>query len=183
MATSKLDLVKLMNIAWERRKESTAEEYEEKVKNLISHAFVEYENIYVSYCKDKNIKYNDDVFYLFQRLILWNCLADDEFLQGEYDAYCKYCSWAKINPLTVEDCKALVRRTSRDAIVADLSLITKLRDAVDPENYQAMVQGFCYMSLLGDKSFDENEYYLIRCFLKDGYDYCPSTWEQFKREW
>ena len=65
MATSKLDLVKLMNIAWERRKETTAEEYEEKVKNLISHAFVEYENIYVNYCKDKNIKYNDDVFYLF----------------------------------------------------------------------------------------------------------------------
>jgi hypothetical protein len=35
----------------------------------------------------------------------------------------------------------------------------------------------------GDKAMDENEYYILRCFFEAGYDYAPSTWQQFKDEW
>ena len=29
-------------------------------------------------------------------------LSDGDFLQGEYDAYCKFCNYANIKPLTRE---------------------------------------------------------------------------------
>ena len=132
---------------------------------------------------EKGVEYKDDVFYLFQRLIIWHTMSDGDFLQGEYDAYCKYCDWARIQPLTVADCKNLASRLTVDEIVNDLQLVCGLRDSINPENFTALVQGFCYMSLLGDKQLDENEYYLLKCFFKKGYDYCPDTWDQFKKEW
>ncbi len=183
MATSKMNLVNMMNIAWQRRQEYGHEEYEVRVKNLISHAFVEYERIYTDYCKEKGYTYKDEVFYIFQRLILYFQFTDGDFLQGEYDAYVKYCNWANIQPLTVADCRNLYNRLSTDDLINDIKLVNNLRDAINPENFEAMVQGFCYMALLGDKQLDENEYYILRCFFADGYDYCPSTWEQFKKEW
>lgn len=43
--------------------------------------------------------------------------------------------------------------------------------------------GILFSFLVGRQIFDENEYYILRCFFEDdSYDYCPSTWEQFKRE-
>ena len=46
-----------------------------------------------------------------------------------------------------------------------------------------MIQGFCHLIFLGDNAIDENEYYILRCFLDDAYDKYPSDWESFKREW
>ena len=183
MATERMNLISMMNQAWQRKNEVSAEEFEIKVKNLISHAFVEIERMYVDFCKSKGYEYKDDVFYIFQRLIIYFIFTDGDFLQGEYDAYVKYCNWAKIEPLTVDDCKNLYNRLSTEDIVNDIKLINGIRDSIDPVNFTALVQGFCYMSLLGDKSFDENEYYILRCFFQDGYDYCPADWETFKREW
>ena len=183
MAMSRINLVNMMNIAWDKKQSVSAEEYEVKVKNLLSHAFVEYERLYVAYCKEKGIEYKDDVFYIYQRLIIYFIFSDGDFLQGEYDAYCKYCNWAHIQPLTVDDCRNLNSKLSTETIINDLKLLYNLRDSITPENYEAMVQGFCFMSLLGDKSFDENEYYILRCFFDSNYDYCPATWEQFKKEW
>ena len=183
MATERMNLINMMNQAWQRKNEVSAEEYEIKVKNLISHAFVEIERMYVDFCKSKGYEYKDDVFYIFQRLFIYFIFTDGDFLQGEYDAYVKFCNWAKIEPLNVADCRSLNDRLTSQEIVNDIKLINAVRDAVDPENFTAMVQGFCYMSLLGDKSFDENEYYIIRCFFQSGYDYCPADWETFKREW
>ena len=183
MAMEKMNLINMMNTAWERKNEVSAEEYEVKVKNLLSHAFVEIERMYVDFCKEKGYEYKDEVFYVFQRLIVYFTFSDGDFLQGEYDAYVKYCDWAHIQPLSVADCKALNERLTSETIINDIKLINGLRDSIDPENFTALVQGFCYMSLLGDKSFDENEYYIIRCFFDRGYDYCPEDWETFKREW
>ena len=64
-----------------------------------------------------------------------------------------------------------------------IKLLTNLREFIDPENYEAMVQGFGYLCLSGDKAMDENEYYILRCFFEPGYDYAPESWEQFKKEW
>ena len=109
--------------------------------------------------------------------------CDGEFLQGEYDAYCKFCKWAKIQALTVADVNALYSRTSVDRVIEDIKLINGLREFIDGDNYNAMVLGWCYLSLLGDGKFDENEYYIIRCFYDARYDYLPRDWAQFKREW
>ena len=96
MATEKMNLISMMNQAWERKHEVSAEEFEIKIKNLISHAFVEIEKLYVDFCKSKGYEYKDDVFYIFQRLFIYFIFTDGDFLQGEYDAYVKFCNWAKI---------------------------------------------------------------------------------------
>ena len=183
MAKSRLNMVSLMNIAWDRRCNSSHEEFEVMIKNLLSHSFVELERIYQDWCYDKGRTYNDEVFYLYQRIIISIMLCDGEFLQGEYDAYLKYCSWAGFKALSVSEVRSLHSRISSDELIADINLITGMREYFDPENYEALVKGFCFFSLAGDKSFDENEYYIIRCFFDSYYDYVPSTWEQFKREW
>ena len=139
--------------------------------------------MYVDFCKTKGYEYKDEVFYIFQRLFIYFNFSDGDFLQGEYDAYVKYCGWAHFQPLSVADCRELSERLTAEEIIEDIKLINGLRDAIDPENFSSLVLGFCYMSLLGDKSFDENEYYILRCFFQDGYDYCPADWETFKREW
>ena len=184
MAKSKINLISLMNTAWNRRQEVSVQDYQEKVKNLLSHSFVDIENLFIDWCKQNGKTYNNEVFIVYQHVFIFMMLCDGDFLQGEYDAYVKYCNWAKINPLSVEDCKKVHSNlTVKEDLTRDIHFLVSLRDSIPADNYESMVQGFCYLSLLGDKSFDENEYYILRCFFEAGYDYCPSTWEQFKREW
>lgn len=183
MAKQPMNIITMMDMAWEKRQELAHEEMEEKFKNLISHAFVEYESAYKAYCQSENIEYNERIFVVFQHIIVFLSFSDGQFLQGEYDAYVKYCNWARINPLSVDDCRSLFNRLPVEDILADIELLTCTREFIDPDNYFAMVLGFCYFSLFGDKAFDENEFYIIRTFFEQGYDYCPATWEQFKAEW
>ena len=183
MAKQKMNMIALMNAAWSKRQQSTAEQYEEYVKNLVSHSFVQYESMYKAYCNEKHIKYEDQVFYVYQHIFVFLMKCDGEFLQGEYDAYCKYCNWAKIQPLSVSDVNALYARMKVEDLARDINLLTGLRPSIDAASYEAMVLGFCYFSLLGDRSFDENEYYVIKCFFENGYDYVPATWDRFKNEW
>ncbi|MBE7088648.1 MAG: hypothetical protein E7370_03945 [Clostridiales bacterium] len=183
MAKQRIDMVALMNIAWDRRCNLSHDEYEEKIKNLLSHSFVEYERLFKAYCDEKGTEYEDEIFYIYQHIFVYIMLSDGDFLQGEYDAYCRYCKWAGIDALSVEDARALYNRLNNDEVANDIALLTNLRGSIDPENYEAMVKGFCYLALAGDKEMDENEYYILRCFFEDGYDYAPKTWEQFKREW
>ena len=43
---------------------------------------------------------DDLIFYPFQEIFVFIMLSDDDFLQGEYDAYCKYCGFAGFKPLS-----------------------------------------------------------------------------------
>ena len=93
-------------------------------------------------------------------------LSDDDFLQGEYDAYCKFCKYANIEPLSVADCRSLYGRTSVDKLAENINFLSKLRDSIDSSKYEAMVLAFCYLCLQGDKAMDENEYYsLLQIYL------------------
>lgn len=183
MAMSSLNMIENMNKAWDEKQRLDLDTYKQHCKNLITHAFVELEKMYKGYCSNKGVEYKDEIFYSFQRILVYIMKCDGEFLQGEYDAYCLICDWAGIEPLSVNDVNALYSRTTSDDVISDIDLITGVREYMNPDNYRAMVLSFCYLSLLGDGSFDENEYYIIRCFYKPGYDYVPSTWEQFKQEW
>lgn len=183
MAKRPMSIIAMMNFAWEQRQQYLHEEMEEKFKNLISHAFVEYEDAYKAYCASEGIDYNERIFVAFQHIIVFLTFSDGQFLQGEYDAYVKYCNWARIKPLTAEDCKSLFERLPVEDVATDIQLLTCTREFIDPDNYFSMVMGLCYFTLFGDKSFDENEFYIIKMFFEQGYDYCPSTWEQFKAEW
>ncbi len=181
---TRINMITLMNLAWDRRKALSHEEYEIKIRNLLSHAYVECSELYEAYCKNEGKAYEDEIFYAFQRIFVFIMLCDGDFLQGEYDAYLKMCDNCNFQPLSVDDCRSLYNRMTVDDLAKQVSLLVNvLRDFIDGENYEAMVQGFCYLALAGDKEMDENEYYVLRGFFESGYDYAPSTWEQFKREW
>lgn len=183
MSKSKINMLNLMNIAWQRRNEVSSEEYEVKIKNLISHSFVEYERMFKDYCKNNNKEYEEQVFVIYQHIFVFMMLSDGDFLQGEYDAYCKYCQWAGFKPLSVAETRALYQQLSIEELSNDIATLTSLREFIDPENYEALVQGLCYLSLTGDRELDENEYYILRCFFEKGFDYAPATWADLKNEW
>ena len=172
MARTSINMIDLCNLAWDRKSKLAPSEYYVKTKNLLSHAYVECGRIIG----------REKVFVAFQRILVFLMLCDDDFLQGEYDCYKTFCDYAKYEALTVSDCRSLYNRLSVDDLTDEIATLVKLRDSIDPENYEAMVQGFCYFCLSGDKAMDENEYYILRCFFQNC-DYAPSSWEQFKREW
>jgi hypothetical protein len=172
MARTPINMIELCNLAWDRKSKLAPSEYYVKTKNLLSHAYVE--------CG--RILGREKVFVAFQRILVFLMLCDEDFLQGEYDCYKTFCDYAKYEALTVSECRSLYNRLSVDDLTDEISTLVRLRDSIDPENYEAMVQGFCYFCLSGDKAMDENEYYILRCFFQ-GSDYAPSSWDQFKREW
>ena len=172
MARTSINMIDLCNLAWDRKSKLAPSEYYVKTKNLLSHAYVECGRLIG----------REKVFVAFQRILVFLMLCDDDFLQGEYDCYKTFCDYAKYEALTVSDCRSLYNRLSVDDLTDEIATLVKLRDSIDPENYEAMVQGFCYFCLSGDKAMDENEYYILRCFFQ-GNDYAPSSWDQFKREW
>ena len=183
MAKQSMNMISLMNYAWDQRQKVDAATYQDQCRNLLSHAYADLTNMYNDYCVRQNVKNEDLIFYTFQEIFVFIMLSDGDFLQGEYDAYCKYCKYAGFQALSVADCRALYGRTSVEKIAQDISFLSQLRETIEPSKYEAMVLAFCYLCLHGDKAMDENEYYILRCFFEPGYDYAPSSWQQFKDEW
>ena len=173
-----MNLKDLMNYAWRERQNKNGEQFSTACMNLCSHAYAEINGI-IGYNEENQQK----LFIAFQHLFVFVMKADNDFLQGEYDAYCKFSKWAGYTPLKVEEVNNLYNRLSVDTLVQDINFIASFRSQIDDNKYEALVLAFCYLSLLGDSSFDENEYYIIRCFFDNGYDYCPSDWATFKKEW
>ena len=118
---------------------------------------------------------------MVQKLLACLIMADGDHLQGEYDAYVKYCNWAGFRSLSASDLRELDRRTSMDELKGIVGVIKTVRPYIDESNYECFVKSLCYMSLFGDKKVDENEYYIIAALCDPSRDYVPS-WEQFKRE-
>lgn len=183
MAKKRINMINLCNLAWDRRTKKTHEEYEDIIKNLLSHAYATLTEEYSNYCKSKN--YNDDgaIFKLFQMIFIFIILSDGDFLQGEYDAYVKFCHMAGFKELSVSECKYVYEKHSTDDLANSIRAILDLRPLLDSGDYEALVQGFCYLALAGDKSMDENEYYILKCFFEEGFDEAPDSWQEFKRQW
>ena len=172
-----MNLVNLFNDAWRARSNYSHEETEVMFKNLLSHGFVDMEKV-LSRAIDN---YDENLFYMVQKLLACLIMADGDHLQGEYDAYVKYCNWAGFRSLSAGDLRELDRRTSMDELKGIVGLLKTVRDYIDEDNYVCFVKSLCYMSLFGDKQVDENEYYLIAALCDPNKDYVPS-WAQFKRE-
>ena len=173
-----MNLINLMNYAWDDKQKTSAKEYALKFRNLISHAYVDILE------KNKNISSDyDRPFYAIQEICVFIIKCDDDFLQGEYDAYVNFCNYAKFQPLSVKDVTALRNRKTLQDLSNTIVYIKYFRTLLNDDKYEALILGFCYLSLLGDTAFDENEYYILRTFFDQGYDYCPSDWSSFKREW
>lgn len=173
-----MNLIHLMNYAWDDKTKTNAKEYAAKFRNLLSHAYVDILE------KNKTMSSDyDKPFYAIQEICVFLMKCDDDFLQGEYDAYVNFCNYAGFQPLSVKDVTALHNRKTVTDLANDIAYIKSFRYYLDDNKYEALILSFCYLSLLGDNAFDENEYYIIRTFFDEGYDYCPYDWSTFKREW
>lgn len=183
MAKERLNMIDLMNEAWEDRFQYTSDTYKDYCKNLFSHAFVTIDNGYAEYCEKNNIKNEEYVFIMFQRIIISFMLTDGDFNQEEYDAYCTFCDYADFKPLTPQRCREIFNSMDNNDLAKFIRMLIDLREIVNPEDWRYMILGFCYLCLMGDKAMDENEYYILRCFFEKGFDYAPVDWAAFKREW
>lgn len=172
-----MNIIEMMNEAWEDRKTYSHEQNEISFKNLLSHGYVEMDKYYHSINKD----YGDTLFLLIQDLLIWFILTDKEFLQGEYDAYAKYCEWADFEPLTSQQCVERYKKLDLEYIIKVVKHISATRGHIPEDDYAAFVTSLCFLSLFGDKEVDKEEYALISCFFTNEDDYCP-TWEKFRKE-
>jgi len=173
-----------MNEAWEDMRQVSNDKNQEYVINLLSHSYVKIESIWKAFCQKKGTEYDSNTFYLFQQILVKLMLCDGDFLQSEYDCYCKFCHTAGVKPLSVADCKSFNNRTSVEKLGISIKMLNEMRGSIGEREFQAMVRSFCHFAFLSDKAIDENEFYIIRCFYQNAYgDYCPETWSRFKQEW
>ena len=172
-----MNVIELMNEAWDDRNRYTHEQNEISFKNLLSHGYTQMDKFYHRNDPD----YGDKLFHLIQDLLIWFIMSDKEFLQGEYDAYAKYCEWADFEALTPKQCLERYKKLDIDYIIQIVKHISTSRDYIPEEDYEAFVTSFCFLSLFGDKEVDKEEYAIIASFFTSDEDYCPS-WEQFKKE-
>jgi hypothetical protein len=172
-----------MNEAWDDMKNETTSKNMQYVLNLLSHSYNAADKFYIDYCKRSGKKYNNDIFYCFQEIMIFLALCDDHFYQTEYDCYCNFCNWARVEPLSVSDCKALYNRYSIDHLTDKIALLVAIRSYMGEDNYASLVRAFCHYSLLSDNKLDEEEYYIISGFYTGKYDDYGGGWENFKRRW
>ena len=176
-----MNMIADMNEAWKDMNEASSQKNQEYVLNLLSHAVVEIDNAWRNVAKRNGESYDNNAFYLFQKIIVNFMLCDGEFLQGEYDCYCKFCNFCHVQPLSVADCRSFYNRVSIEDLANNIRVVYNLRSAMGEDKYHAMVRGFCHFCLLSDHEMDENEYYILVCFYARGE--APATWAQFKQEW
>lgn len=177
----KLDMVQIFKNAFEERRNVPYEQFKEECKNLLTHLFVAAEKVFKEYCDNSNSKYNDDIFYATQNILVYIALADGEFLQGEYDIYKLFCNWVNIEPLSVEDFKTLYERLNDKTVIDAIKVYLTCRMTMDPADYQALVSALSYFAYAGDNEIDEKEYYIIRAFYDPKFDNVPLTWQEFDR--
>jgi hypothetical protein len=121
-------------------------------------------------------------------VILALFIETGESMQHTYEAYRKICKKTKLTVRT----KAELKKISEKALAQDLNgaistykmFSSVSRECMSASSYEKMVQGFCYLSVLGG-SVHENEYSVIYIyFFSEQYgDKYPKTWEQFKIEY
>lgn len=123
------------------------------------------------------------VFYAFQHILTYLILSDGDFLQGEYDLYAAFCRSTGFSPLTVGNVRQLYRDLHTDDLVRDIRLIAAMRPQMPADDFEALTRGMCFLALIGDKTFDEDEYRLLRCLYDKTADKIPDSWEDFKSQW
>ncbi len=156
-----MNLTQLFNEAWQARCSNSHEGAEVEFKNLLSHGFVAMERELRKVIPN----YDENLFYMVQRILARLIVIDGEYLQGEYDAYVKYCDWANFEALSVARLKELGSSVSFDTFKDYANLILATRPLIGEQNYRCFVLSLCYMSLFGDKKIDEAEYKMITWFL------------------
>ena len=172
-----MNIVEILKEADHDRKKLSHEKNEMIFKNLLSHGYKRMEEVY----KKTDPSYGDTLFMAVQDLLIWIMFADNQLIQGEYDAYEEFCSWAKYEALSVKSVIERKNELTIDYLISVIKHIVQTRKHIPDDDYESFVKALCYMALFGDKDLDQEEYVLISCFFNEDVDYCPS-WEDYLKE-
>ena len=173
--------IELLNHAWYIKRENGNEIAQEHFKNLLSYPYVRISECFGNKYFGNSATAFNIIFKAFETVIISIMKCDSDFSQGEYDAYIKFANYCNQKYYSADEIRNM--SINNDQLVKAINVLKSYRFSISSEDYEGMVLAFCYLALLGDNAFDENEYYIIRCFLDDEYDICPSDWQSFKRTW
>ena len=177
-----MNFVKIVDHAWNMKKQYGYERTQEMFRNSLSYPYVEIYNEHIKKCQNENRPTSSMLIYkVFENIIIHIMKCDDDFLQGEYEAYILFTKYCGYRNFTADEIRNMP--FDRDRLIRCIDMLKSYRFAISEENYESMIQGFCHLIFLGDNQIDENEFYILRCFFDDAYDECPIDWESFKREW
>jgi hypothetical protein len=183
MAKERISCDELIEYAYKARRQFTPKEIGERAKNLVSHAFNEFEKLYIDKAEKAGFTYNEKCFIVFQHLYIFLIMCDGNFYEEEYEAYKTFCEWARFKELSVEDFKNVYNKFTIEDIYNEIKELVSLRDQIDPENYSYFVSGLFYLVLVSKNSIHENEYNILVRLFEEEYDLIPLTYAEFKAKY
>lgn len=175
-----MNIISDMNQAWSDKENSNSDQYADYIRNLLSYGFNACQKVLSEFLKDK---YNDEMIFITQILLIKIILSDNVFMEGEYKAYSRICYWAEIDPFTVSECRKIYNKVTSDELKTNIKILDNFRDIIGEKLYHTFVLSLCYLTLAGDKELDASEYYILREFYSRSNDYAPKTWDEFNKEW
>jgi hypothetical protein len=114
-------------------------------------------------------------------------ICPDGRLDSDYDVYCDICQTLGHKARSKAELKKHFQSMNQDKTEETLKTITFFysvaRRCVAPDKFEALVQGFCYLSLSDNTVFEDEYIVIAMCFFDEDIDTYPKTWAQFKREY
>lgn len=179
----RINMIDQLLNAWKRRNTISDKEFIDEFSTMFHHAFDNIEKTLINKYKELNKKYQDDLFYTLQRVLVYLMLSDDGLQQEEYDSYVSFCKHIDFLPLDIKSIQNMFSEISFSRAVINVNLIKNIRTFCDEALYEELTKALIYLCLLGDKEMDKEEYELIKCFYDPAIDIYPKSLEEFKKYW
>lgn len=180
MAKSSLNAVEIVRQAWRLKRSISPKKYAERTSSLLHSSFVGVENAFKNLCLKSNVTYKNEIITFYQRYCAYVLTCDRNLTLNEYNVYEEFINFTEFVPLTFEQIISIKLKATSDSISSDAFFIRNIRPALNPKLYADLVTGLCMLALIGNNAFDQGEFYIIGCLFENGFDFCPSSWEEFK---
>jgi hypothetical protein len=174
-----INFVTLTNDVWNLANSLSGEEYKNCLLKKFYISFNEIEKMIKRQMKEQGYTYNNEVFNMFSEIISHYMICDDELTDEEFDIYRSICFTISHKPLTKAKLIQLRNSTDIDRLRDDVRFFLGCRSDVAHPIYLELLQGICMLSYIGNSSFNENAFYILRTFLFDYYDEIPADWQEY----
>lgn len=174
-----INLVKLTNDVWKLANGLSDSEYKDGLVKRLYISFNEIENLIKRQMKELGYTYQNEVFDMFSEIISHYIMCDDKLTDDEFDIYKRICFAVGHKPLTKSKLIQLRNSTDIDRLRDDVRFFVGCRSDVTHLVYLELLEGICMLSYIGDNSFNENAFYILRTFLFDYFDEVPADWEEY----
>ena len=181
MAKRKVDMLSLLNDAWNARGVFTSAKRRESFTIALSRSYIIMKNWYDYKCIKENIKNEQAIFKILRSIIIKLILCDLNLHQEEYEAYCAFVKYCGFKPETIEECKKIYKTTSLKYLKGCIIYVLKFRPIIPADFWEQFLLALCYLCL-ADGVMYEDQYYILSSFFEKDFDTKPETWEDYKKE-